>query len=81
VSATGGQTLPFSTDIFLEAIDNDFIDTIPPSFIWKEGDNLVPIIVSSDYLELYNTVFAPSRDLPQISESTVGALMVQLEVL
>lgn len=79
VSATGGQTLPFSTDIFLEAIDNDFIDTIPPSFIWKEGDNLVPIIVSSDYLELYNTVFAPSRDLPQISESTVGALMVQLE--
>lgn len=79
VSATGGQTLPFSTDIFLEAIDNDFIDTIPPSFTWKEGDNLVPIIVSSDYLELYNTVFAPSRDLPQISESTVGALMVQLE--
>ncbi|RYY48565.1 MAG: hypothetical protein EOO06_09780 [Chitinophagaceae bacterium] len=79
VSASGGPALPFSTDIFLEAIANDFIDTIPPSFTWKEGDNVVPIIISTDYLELYNTVFAPSRDLPQISENTVGALMLQLE--
>jgi hypothetical protein len=79
VSATGGSALPFTTDIFLEAIDNSFIDTLPPSFQWKEGDNIVPIIVSSDYLELYNTVFAPSRDLPQISEQTMGALLVQLE--
>ena len=79
VSASGGPALPFSTDIFLEAIDNDFIDTIPPAFKWKEGDNVVPIIVSSDYLELYNTVFAPSRDLPQISQNTVGALMLELE--
>ncbi|MBC7936767.1 MAG: hypothetical protein H7Y86_15555 [Rhizobacter sp.] len=79
VSASGGPALPFTTDIFLEAIDNDFIDTIPPSFKWKEGDNVVPIIISSDYLELYNTVFAPSRDLPQISQNTVGALMLELE--
>ena len=79
VSASGGPALPFSTDIFLEAIDPEFIDTIPASFKWNEGDNIVPIIISSDYLELYNTVFAPSRDLPQISENTVGALMLQLE--
>lgn len=79
VSASGGPALPFSTDIFLEAIDSDFIDTIPPSFKWTEGENVVPIIISSDYMELYNTVFAPSRDLPQISENTVGSLMLQLE--
>ncbi len=79
VSATGGSTLPFTTDIFLEAIDNDFIDTVPASFTWTEGQQIVPIIVSSDYLELYNTVFAPSRGLPQISESSMSALLVQLE--
>ena len=79
VSATGGASLPFSTDIFLEAIDNDFIDTVPASFTWKEGQEIVPIIISSDYLELYNTVFAPSRGLPQISESSMSALLVQLE--
>ena len=79
VSATGGASLPFSTDIFLEAIDNNFIDTVPASFTWKEGQQIVPIIISSDYLELYNTVFAPSRGLPQISESSMSALLVQLE--
>jgi len=79
VSATGGSALPFTTDIFLEAIDNDFIDTVPASFTWSEGQQIVPIIVSSDYLELYNTVFAPSRGLPQISESSMSALLVQLE--
>ncbi len=79
VSASGGSMLPFTTDIFLEAIDEDFIDTIPPSFTWKEGQAMVPIIIASDYLELYNTVFAPSRGLPQISGSSVSALLVQLE--
>ena len=79
VSAKGGAALPFSTDIFLEAIDNSFIDTVPPSFTWKEGQPVVPIIISSDYLELYNTVFAPSRDLPQVSQNTVGAIMLELE--
>lgn len=79
VSASGGSTLPFTTDIFLEAIDNDFIDTVPPTFTWQEGQAIVPIIIASDYLELYNTVFAPSRGLPQISEGSVSALLIQLE--
>ena len=79
VSASGGAALPFSTDIFLEAIDNDFIDTLPPSFAWTEGQQIVPIIISSDYIELYNTVFAPSRNLPQLSAGTISALLLQLE--
>jgi hypothetical protein len=78
-SASGGAALPFTSDIFLEAIDNEFIDTVPPSFTWKEGQPVVPIIISSDYVELYNTVFAPSRDLPQLSEGTISALLLQLE--
>jgi hypothetical protein len=78
-SASGGPALPFTTDIFLEAIEEDFIDTVPPSFTWTEGQQVVPIIIASDYVELYNTVFAPSRDLPQLSENTISALFLQLE--
>lgn len=78
-SASGGPAFPFTTDIFLEAIDVDFIDTVPPTFTWKEGQQIVPIIIASDYIELYNTVFAPSRDLPQLSESTISALLLQIE--
>ena len=79
VKANGGATLPFSSDVFFEAINEKFIDTIPPTFTWKEGDNIVPIIISSDYLELYNTAFAPGRDLPQFSEKSITALIIRLD--
>ena len=79
VKATGGSTLPFTTDLFLESIDNSFIDSIPPEFTWKEGQYLVPIIMSADYLELYNTVFAPSKDLPQFSAKSISSVIIQLE--
>lgn len=79
VKATGGSVLPFTTDLFLEAIDNGFIDSVPPSFSWQQGQDVVPIIISSDYLELYNTVFAPSQGLPQVSAKSISSVMVQLQ--
>ncbi|MBS1512732.1 MAG: hypothetical protein JST86_17950 [Bacteroidetes bacterium] len=79
IDANGGKMLPFSTDFFTEAIDNSFLDTLPPSFQWKPGDAVIPIIVSSDYFEIYNTLFAPSRDLPQFSESTISSVFIQLD--
>ena len=60
VRASAGNIIPFSTDLFLESIDNDFIDTVPPSFTWEPGQLTVPIIFSSDFLEMYN-VFAICR--------------------
>ena len=79
IKANGGTTLPFETDLFFESIDEKFIDTLPPSFSWKEGQTTIPVIMSSDYLELYNTVFAPSRDLPQFSERSVSSLMITID--
>jgi hypothetical protein len=79
VKAIGSSVLPFTTDLFLESLDNSFIDSIPPNFTWEEGQNTLPAIMSADYLELYNNVFAPSKDLPQFSEKSIGALYVQIE--
>ncbi len=79
VRASGGSTLPFASDIFLESLDNQFLDTVPPTFKWSEGETTVPVILGSDYLELYNTVFAPSRDLPQFSEKSISSLLITLE--
>ena len=79
VKASGGSTLPFTTDLFLESIDNNFIDTIPEEFKWQEGQEIVPVIMSSDYLELYNTVFAPGKDLPQFSAKSISSVLIQLE--
>src|ERR1019366_6371672 len=78
VRATAGDIIPFSTDLFLESIDNDFIDTLPLSFVWQPGQTIVPIIFSSDFLEMYN-VFAPAQGLPQLSEKTISSVNIILE--
>ena len=77
VSGSAGEMIPFTTDIFVEAIDDTFIDTVPENFKWSEGETVVPIIFSTDFLEMYN-VFAPSWDLPQLSEKTAKAVQVIL---
>ncbi|HEV8081147.1 MAG TPA: hypothetical protein VGP43_10560 [Chitinophagaceae bacterium] len=79
VKASAGTIIPFSTDLFLESIDDAFIDTVPPSFIWEPGQQTIPIIFSSDFLELYN-VFAPSQDLPQLSSKTISSVNIIVEI-
>ncbi len=78
VKASAGNIIPFSTDLFLESLDEKFLDTVPPSFTWKEGQADVPIIFSSDFMEMYN-VFAPSQDLPQLSDKTMSSVNIILE--
>ncbi len=78
VRATAGDVIPFSTDLFLESINSDFIDSVPQSFTWKPGQIVVPIIFSSDFLEMYN-VFAPAQGLPQLSPKTISSVNIILE--
>lgn len=78
VRATAGDIIPFSTDLFLESINNNYIDTVPPNFTWEPGQLTVPIIFSSDFLEMYN-VFAPAQGLPQLSAKTISSVNVILE--
>lgn len=77
VTASAGSMIPFATDIFVEALTNDFLDTIPPGFSWTPDQDIVPVIFSADFLEMYN-VFAPSWDLPQLSQSTASSVNIVL---
>jgi hypothetical protein len=65
------------TDLFIETIENEFIDTVPPNFTWQPGQTTLPIIVGTDFLEVYN-VFAPGQGLPQISPSSAMAIPVTI---
>jgi hypothetical protein len=78
VSANAGNMIPFSTDVFVEGLNTNFIDTVPDNFKWNEGDEFVPVIFSTDFLEMYN-VFAPSWDLPQMSEKTASSVQLFLQ--
>jgi hypothetical protein len=77
VTLGAGSVLAFNTDMFLETLDDDFIDTLPPTFKWQEGQTNIPLILSSDFFEIYN-VFAPGQGLPQISRETAMGIPVQI---
>jgi hypothetical protein len=62
----GAQVL--RTQMFLEGVEDEFIDDPPPGWFWSEGQEEVPIMVPTDYLALYNFGFAPGQNLPGISK-------------
>lgn len=75
VSASlGSGPLSFYTLLFLESAPDRFMDELPQVWRWQEEDRSVPIILSRDFLNMYNYIFAPSQGLPLLSEETVQAL-------
>ena len=76
--ASAGDLIPFSTELFLESIRKDFIDSAPASFHWEPGQVEVPVILAADFLEMYN-VFATTQELPQFSEKSISAVSFILE--
>lgn len=71
----------FSTQLFLESLPDEFIDARPAAWGYTPGESKeIPIIISKDYLTLYNFGFAATRGLPQISEELVGMVPLRLSV-
>lgn len=68
-----------STSLFLEAIPSEFFDVTPPGWGYTPGKP-VPVIISKDYLTLYNFGYASTHGLPQISESMVSMVPLRLSL-
>lgn len=79
VSADGGSFIPFYTDMYLEAIDNEAIDVADLSE-FQVKDNTIPIIISREYLNLYNYGFALNQGLPQITEDFAKKIEVNINL-
>ena len=79
VSASS-QMLGFYTELFFESLPDDFIDIKKSRWSWSKGDNEIPIILSRDYLALYNFGFAPSQGLPQFTPNTISKLAMDVNV-
>jgi hypothetical protein len=79
VSADGGKFIPFYTDMYLEAVDNAAID-IKDLSEFKVKDNTIPIIISREYLNLYNYGFALNQGLPQITEDFAKKIEVNINL-
>lgn len=72
----GGRGL--STEMFFEAIPDSFVDLPHSQWIWREGEEVVPIILPKDYLALYNFGFAGAAGLPQVSEGLMSSIPLEL---
>ena len=79
VSASSSM-IGFYTELFFEAVPDQFIDVAESDFDWQPGDRELPIIISRDYLALYNFGFAPSQGLPQFTPSTISRLSMDITV-
>ncbi len=74
----GGKGL--STYLFFESVPDEFFDIKPRDWQFKPGDTFVPVILSKDYLTLYNFGFAVPQGLPQISEEIIGTIPITLRL-
>ncbi|MBK7690067.1 MAG: hypothetical protein IPJ31_02760 [Bacteroidetes bacterium] len=80
IEASNFGDLAFSTQLFFESIPDEYLDVSLESFRWHPGSKTIPVILSQDFLNLYNFGFALSQGLPQLSEETVKAISFNLEI-
>lgn len=76
---SGDRTM--STDLFFESIPDEFIDVSSSAWHYEEGSPEVPIILSKDYLALYNFGFAAGAGLPQLSEDLMKGIPLNLTLI
>ncbi len=67
VSGQGMRTM-----MFFESLPDEFLDVSGREWKFNPNNPKIPIIISRDYLTLYNFGFAPSQGLPQASEMAVS---------
>ncbi|RAJ13414.1 FtsX-like permease family protein [Olleya aquimaris] len=67
-----------TTEMFLEAVSDQFIDITNKDWKWQPGDREVPIIIPKNYINLYNFGYATSSGLPQINEKIIRQVPIDL---
>lgn len=74
----GGQGM--TTAMFFESIPDEYVDVAGSAWRWREGSREIPVIISKDYLTLYNFGFATSAGLPQMTEQLMGSVPLELRI-
>lgn len=69
----GGSQM--STALFLESIPDEYFDVTSSKWHYTPSSSEpLPVIISKDYLTLYNFGYAASRGMPQISEELISTV-------
>ncbi|MCX6136452.1 MAG: hypothetical protein NTV54_03030, partial [Ignavibacteriales bacterium] len=68
----GMTFLRLQSEVFFESVPDSFLDIAPADWKWIKGSRSVPLIVSGDFIDLYNFGFAAGHNMPQISRQSIG---------
>lgn len=78
--SVGAGDRGMSTYMFFEAIPDEFVDVPSSQWAWSPESRDIPVIISKDYLTLYNFGFASSAGLPQLSEGIMSGIPMRLNL-
>ena len=70
---------PFRSDLYFEAVPDEFIDVKSDSWKWETGQQDIPVIIPSFFLDMYNTGMASTReDLPLLNLDLIKLIPVKI---
>lgn len=72
--------LGFQTLAFFEAVPDTFLDVKSEEWKWKAGDQMLPIVVPRDFVNMFNFGFALGNNIPQFSETSIKSLTPQVVI-
>ena len=75
-----GTSLGMTTEMFFESVPDEFVDANLDNWEFDEENDLIPIIIPRNYLNLYNFGFAQSRNLPQLSEGLMSLIQMDINL-
>jgi len=68
------------TEMFFEAVPDEYLDVDLSKWHYKEGDETIPVILPQNYLNLYNFGFANSQGLPTITEPLIAQVPIRFQL-
>ena len=68
-------------EIPFEAVPGSILEIDEKNFNWSPGDSVLPVIIPTYVLSIYNHVFAPQLSLPQFSDEQLANLTPQLNLI
>ena len=75
VSGTG---INMNTEMFFEAVPDEFVDASVSKWEYDEESHTIPIILPRSYLNIYNFGFAQTRNMPKLSEGLLSLIKLNI---
>lgn len=73
-----GAGMNLNTEMFFEAVPDEFVDAAVSKWEYDEESRTIPIILPRSYLNLYNFGFAQNRNMPKLSEGLLSLIKMNI---